>query len=307
MKKFLREYFTFSRFERNAIVVIAMLVLAFLIYALVVPQIYFGNEEMDLSTVESFITDYESKENKDTIIDVNETDPLYDYSLEKYELFYFDPNIASAEEWKLLGVKEYTIKTIQKYLSKGGHFYEPEDLGKIYNLDDDAYNRLKPFIRIQKQDSISSKSVYSKKKEKKEKVDENLFVVEINSCSKSDLMKIRGIGKTYAGNILKYRELLGGYYSKEQLLEVYGIDSFVYSQIYEFIRVDNSLISQISINLAEKNAFASHIYIDFQLAQKIIDYRTKKGPYKSVNELFDNKIIEDEQLFFKLKPYLKLW
>jgi competence protein ComEA len=259
LKKFLREYFTFSRFERNAIVVIAMLVLAFLIYALVVPQIYFGNEEMDLSTVKSFISDYESEENLDTIEGENVTDPLYDYSLNEYELFYFDPNTASAEEWKQLGVKDYTIKTIQKYLSKGGYFYKPEDLGKIYNLDDDTYNRLKPFVRIKEKNEKSESLDFKKMHEDKE-VDKVFLIVEINSCTKSDLMQISGIGKTYAGNILKYRELLGGYFSKSQLLEVYGIDSLVYKKIEKHLEVDSSLISQISINLAEKMILL-HTYI----------------------------------------------
>ena len=44
----------------------------------------------------------------------------------KGELFYFDPNTISTSDWKRLGLRDKTIKTIENYLSKGGHFYKPE-------------------------------------------------------------------------------------------------------------------------------------------------------------------------------------
>ncbi|HKP31794.1 MAG TPA: hypothetical protein VJT83_03680, partial [Chitinophagaceae bacterium] len=46
-----------------------------------------------------------------------------DYSTNKpAQLFYFDPNTASKEEWERLGIREKTVRTILNYLSKGGHF-----------------------------------------------------------------------------------------------------------------------------------------------------------------------------------------
>ena len=51
-------------------------------------------------------------------------------AIAKGELFYFDPNTISGSEWKRLGLRDKTIKTIENYLSKGGHFYKPEDLQK---------------------------------------------------------------------------------------------------------------------------------------------------------------------------------
>ena len=46
----------------------------------------------------------------------------------KAELFYFDPNTASAADWRRLGIKDKTIHTILNYLTKGGKFYKPEDI-----------------------------------------------------------------------------------------------------------------------------------------------------------------------------------
>ena len=67
----------------------------------------------------------------------------------KGELFYFDPNTIIVSEWKRLGLKDKTIKTIENYRSKGGRFYKPEDLKRIYGLHNDEYERLKPYIKIE--------------------------------------------------------------------------------------------------------------------------------------------------------------
>ena len=48
--------------------------------------------------------------------------------------FYFDPNTLSKDGWQKLGIRDKTIKTIQNYLSKGGHFRKPEDLQRVYGL-----------------------------------------------------------------------------------------------------------------------------------------------------------------------------
>ena len=46
----------------------------------------------------------------------------------------FDPNTISTEGWLELGLNQKTAETINKYLSKGGHFDKPEDLRKIWGM-----------------------------------------------------------------------------------------------------------------------------------------------------------------------------
>ncbi len=87
----------------------------------------------------------------------------YDRSASTYnktvhgELFYFDPNTIATDEWKKLGLKEKTIHTIQNFLSKGGHFYKPDDLKKIYGLYPDEFERLFPYIQIENKNATAEK------------------------------------------------------------------------------------------------------------------------------------------------------
>ena len=77
----------------------------------------------------------------------------------KGELFYFDPNTISESGWKKLGLRDKTIQTIEKYLNKGGHFYKPEDLQKIYGLHKDEYERLGPYVKIETKTLATRKNI----------------------------------------------------------------------------------------------------------------------------------------------------
>ena len=48
-------------------------------------------------------------------------------------------------------------------------------------------------------------------------------LVELNTADTTILKKVPGIGSTFARRIIKYRELLGGFYDVSQLAEVYDI------------------------------------------------------------------------------------
>ena len=73
-------------------------------------------------------------------------------------------------------------------------------------------------------------------------------MVELNEADTLTLKKIPGIGSTFARRIVRYRELLGGYYTVEQLAEVYGIDEERYIALYPWFRVDTTRLRPQSIN-----------------------------------------------------------
>jgi len=80
--------------------------------------------------------------------DNNYSSPASKNEIAKGEVFYFDPNTISAEEWKRLGVRDKTIVTIHKYISKGGKFTRPSDIAKIWGLSPADQQRLIPYVSI---------------------------------------------------------------------------------------------------------------------------------------------------------------
>lgn len=126
---------------------------------------------------------------------------------------------------------------------------------------------------------------------------------ELNTADSLDLVQLYNIGPVIARRILKYRSLLGGYVRKEQLREVYGIDSARYNDIAPHLTVDPSRITPIDINTADIDRLKRHPYLDYYQAKAIIRLREEKGAYAGVRDILNIPII-DSETFIRIEPYL---
>jgi DNA uptake protein ComE-like DNA-binding protein len=128
-------------------------------------------------------------------------------------------------------------------------------------------------------------------------------VIEINSSDTLQLVKIPGIGASFAKRIAGYRNLLGGYYRLEQLQEVYGMYVELYEKITPYLKADSCKITAISVNSASLDKLKSHPYINFYQAKAIVELRKKKGKLLDIQEfsLLDEFTADDLE---RLKHYL---
>ena len=101
-------------------------------------------------------------------------------------------------------------------------------------------------------------------------------VVELNSSDTTSLKKVPGIGSTFARRIIKYRDLLGGFYRVEQLREVYGIDEEKYDAIKSWFSVDISAIHLLSVNHLPADSLRKHPYLNYGQAHAIGQLRKQK-------------------------------
>lgn len=63
------------------------------------------------------------------------------------------------------------------------------------------------------------------------------FPLNLNTCTKEELMEIDGIGEIRADAIIAYREKLGGYSSVEQLKDISGIGDKTFEKIAPYVTV----------------------------------------------------------------------
>ena len=225
-------------------------------------------------------------------------------------LFYFDPNTISAEGWEQLGLRAKTIGTILKYLSKGGHFYKPDDLKKIYGLHAKDYERLEPYIRIDKRlkhpdknyknetayvrNAPAPKPAYKKPQPK---------LIDINDADTSAFIALPGIGGKLAARIIAFRERLGGFHTIEQIAETYGLPDSTFQSIRPFMVLSNPRPRQLNINTATLETLRQHPYIKWGLATAIIRYREQHGPFKSLQDLQQLAPVTPA-IYHKILPYL---
>ena len=213
----------------------------------------------------------------------------------------FDPNSADYSTFISLGLKPYIAQNIIKYRNKGGKFRKIDDLAKIYGLSNDDFKRLKPYIQIKpEKQSIQTQQIIIKDStdkillpqkeniqttQKQEKITLGT-VIDINLADTTDLKKIPYIGSAFARRIVKYRQLLGGFYSVEQLKEVYGLDNELFFKIAPYFTIsENPGLQTVPVNQSSLDKLKLHPYINFYQAKIIIELRKKKNKIRDISEL----------------------
>ena len=126
--------------------------------------------------------------------------------------------------------------------------------------------------------------------------------IELNSADSAGLDSLPGIGPVFAKRIIKYRDLLGGYYSINQLSEVFGIPPELVGKIYNYIIVDTLKIRKLLLNSADFKKVNAHPYISFDQTKVIFKLRTRQKIIVS-DQLLENKIFTSEEII-KLRHYL---
>lgn len=294
IRSWVRAFFGFSRNETNAFLV--LLPLMFLI-VFIVPayKAFYTHQKKDFSKEEmeldSLITAWKSEEKRDSLAPV----PI--------ALFSFNPNTATHEELVTLGFSTYLARRLENYRNKGGKFMIKSDLLKLYEMDTALYSNLYTWIALPVDKPLKKfevkKEIETNRKLAKEKFD-------LNQADSTKLKSIYGIGSKLSARIIKYRDLLGGFISSDQLTEVYGLDTAVIRQLKTktFI-TENYLPSQLELNSVTEKELASHPYIRYAIAKAITAYRFQHGSFKAIDDLTKIAIM-DQPTFEKIKPYLSL-
>lgn len=259
-------------------------------------------ENTDFSQFKKEIAAFEKslKENNDTgyvkDFDFNHVDKSSAETI--LHPFPFNPNDLPEEKWKELGFDDKQIKIIKKYEAKGGKFYKKEDLKKIYGISSSEYEVLEPYIQIP-----GENKTFSKKEKQIYKSEKNTEVIELNSADTTELKKLKGIGTWFAKKIIAYRTKLGGFYRKEQLLEVKGLDSAKYAAFKDYVSVNKYLIKTINVNTAGFDDLKTHPYIGYNIALSLTNLRQVHGKFSSVSDI-KKSVLVTEKIYEKISPYL---
>ena len=129
--------------------------------------------------------------------------------------------------------------------------------------------------------------------------------ININRADSAHLLPLPGIGPVFAGRIVKYRELLGGYVRIEQLCEVYGFPEKSLDLIRDRIVLDTSAIRKILLDNASFRDLLRHPYLELEEVKSLVHYRDFKQDISTLMELRQNQVLPDSTLE-RIAPYLDL-
>ncbi|TKG96037.1 helix-hairpin-helix domain-containing protein [Puteibacter caeruleilacunae] len=320
-RQFFRKILSFSKGERVGMLVLVFFIVVLLVIKSTLPM-FTNDVEIDQAAIEKEARDYFVK-----LEDSITTEILHKGST-NYHFHQFDPNECSQKELVDMGVPQKVASNLIKYREKGGRYSSKTDLYKIYGMNDMLYERLAEYVKIhpsfiqrkhrralnQKEaKEIGNKQRHIKKSIEREVKDslrhkydiKKVEVVDLNHADTLDLIALKGIGPVYARRIIKYRQLLGGYCCKEQLLEVYGLRMETLKMIVPRISIDVGEIKKVNLNFADYHQLRSHPYVSNELAKLIVRQRSRKGKFVDFDE-FSERLNIDKETLKKLKPYVQI-
>ena len=305
----LKKFFRLTKSEQRGVAVLLFLIFIILLINLLLPLLAphkTYNYSQFQSEINRFLSQRQQLEDSLTIEKLQNSGAL-DEELAKQKLkpFPFNPNHLSEKQWLKMGLTKKQVHTIKKYEAKGGKFRKKEDLKKIYALSEVEYKILAPYILIPREFVSAAENPMRQKKtyNRHSLTPVKMKKTAINQCDSATLMTHLGLSPWLSARIIKYRRLLGGFYNKKQLLEVYGMQKQLFHKIEKHLVIDTSNLHKININNAGFKTILHHPYLGYRATKEIMNGRKTRGGYQHLEEIKEDLKLTDTALE-KLKPYL---
>ncbi|MCK9399814.1 MAG: helix-hairpin-helix domain-containing protein [Bacteroidales bacterium] len=319
MKDRIKDYFAFNRKEQRGLIILLGLLLLSVLINLFLPQLV-PEKEYDIApfqiAVSTFIASIDKLDSTEKIkpqkfSDNYSKDEGADLSSFIASPFNFDPNDLNEQQWVNMGIGAKIARNILRYREKGGTFRDKKGLGRIYGMNDSVFAILEPYVRIKEMEKAPSSSYinnndnknYTKPGNNFTKYKPDTLIIELNSTDSASLLACHGIGPSYAGRIIRYRELLGGFTSVEQLMEIRGMDSIRYNQFRGQITVNPQQVRKIDLNSVTFKELLRHPYFEYYLVKAVFNFKDEIKAYDSVGQIRTIPVMYEE-LYEKIAPYL---
>ncbi|MES2761400.1 MAG: helix-hairpin-helix domain-containing protein [Bacteroidota bacterium] len=295
IRSYLFNFFHFNKQERNGVFVLCLIIVVLFVIRLLMPWMSRDKNHVQLTkvNVDAFEVTVEN--------DKKPTEELKHNMLVSVQRFVFNPNTVTEEDAQKLGFSKKLSATLVNFRNRGGKFFKTEDLKKLYGLSPELYQELESYILIP-QKEYKRDSAFANKPHAYEKKNFTRELVEINTADSLSIVYLKGIGPGFTKRIIKYRSMLGGFHSINQLMEVYGMTDSLYLSLSSQIKLDANALIKIPINAIDFNSLRKHPYFNFQSAQAVINFRSKHGKLTE-NDLRGLGVFSDEKLRLIL-PYL---
>lgn len=176
-----------------------------------------------------------------------------------------DINKATIEELrKVYGIGEKLSARIIKYKTKLGGFTTKSQLEKVYGLKPDVIQKVWKRFYI-------GEITISK--------------IDINKATIEELRKVYGIGEKLSARIVKYRTKLDGFVTESQIDDVYGLKPEVVEKLWKRFYLEKPTITKINLNTCSLEELLKVPYINYEVADEIVNQRTLLEGFKNFEEL----------------------
>lgn len=285
-------HFVFSKKQRSGIFLLLFLILAF-------QCIYFF---VDFSSNEVTVDENELDKFQ------KEVDSLKQVEIEnnKPKLYSFNPNYITDYRGYTLGMTSDEIDRLLAFRKQNKWVNSAIEFQNVTKISDSLLEVISPYFQFPEW-ITNPKSNFTTSFQRQSTLKTYAQKQDLNTTTAQQLQTINGIGEVLSERIVNYRnKFIGGFISDIQLQDVYGLTPEVIERVTnEFTVKTPREFQKINLNSATIDQLVMIQYIDYEIARYIIEERTLREGFKSLDELlrvknFPSKKIEIIKLYLTL-------
>lgn len=293
--KHIKSHFTFTKQQRSGIFVL-------LLFILILQSIYFfvdfSSEEFQVNTNE--LAQFQAEVDSLKHIEIQNNKP---------KIYPFNPNFITDYKGYTLGMSSQEIDRLLAFRKQNKWINSVKDFQTVTKVSDSLLATMSPYFKFpdwvtNPKPNFKSKYNYSQKNNKPKTFNQKL---DLNSATAEQLKQIYGIGEKLSERIIAYRTKIGGSFIADvQLQEVYGLSPEVIKRTLNEFTVKNvKPVTKLNLNTASIDELVTIQYIDYEIAHHIIEERTLREGFKSLDELIKVKDFPVKKIEI-IKLYLTL-
>ncbi|MEZ4793805.1 MAG: helix-hairpin-helix domain-containing protein [Gelidibacter sp.] len=268
----------FSRNQRNGIFLLLVLIIGLeCLYFF----IDFPSEEIEVDTneLERFQKEIDSLK----LVEIENSKP---------KIYPFNPNYITDYKGYSLGMSNEEIDRLLEFRKQDKWINSVQQFQDVTKVSDSLLNAISPYFKFP--DWVTNPKpnpnwVDYSKTDTHRTYPPKAFEqkTDLNKATALQLQKVYGVGEKLSDNIIKLRnKFVGGFIADVQLQDVYGLTPEVIERITNDFTVKTPRqIQKINLNTATKEQLVTIQHIDYEIAHYIIEQRTLRDGFKSLDEL----------------------
>ena len=290
-----KSHFVFSKNQRNGIfLLLALIVIVQCAYFF----IDFSSDDIEVNSKE--LTKFQHEVDSLKLVEIEKSKP---------KIFPFNPNFITDYKGYSLGMSNEEIDRLLAFRKQDKWINSVQQFQDVTQVSDSLLSEISPYFKfpdwVTNPKSKSNWKDYNNSNQYQTKTFEQK--ADLNTATALQLQKVNGVGVKLSDRIVKFRnKFVGGFIADVQLQDVYGLSPEVIERITnEFTVKTPRKIQKINLNTATRDQLVTIQHIDYEIAHHIIEQRTLRDGFKSLDDLTKVKNFPIQKIEI-IKLYLTL-
>ena len=290
-----KSHFVFSKNQRNGIfLLLALIVIVQCAYFF----IDFSSDDIEVNSKE--LTKFQHEVDSLKLVETEKSKP---------KIFPFNPNFITDYKGYSLGMSNEEIDRLLAFRKQDKWINSVQQFQDVTQVSDSLLSEISPYFKfpdwVTNPKSKSNWKDYNNSNQYQTKTFEQK--ADLNTATALQLQKVNGVGVKLSDRIVKFRnKFVGGFIADVQLQDVYGLSPEVIERITnEFTVKTPRKVQKINLNTATRDQLVTIQHIDYEIAHHIIEQRTLRDGFKSLDDLTKVKNFPIQKIEI-IKLYLTL-